>query len=223
MYLLSALDNGGRRKATAAAKTAAASRSAESVCGPPQGGTSGGPPRLLLNLRATWGSTPGPGIIWITPKSGHTHARWTRWAGWSAAGSQKAMPSLSKKGLSTTDLVPDRLSRWLRTRRLRWPSWCWGQSPCLLCYHFFIHRQGSSWGPLVSTLGARDALVFVDGDDLPATMPGDGLQLAPLVLGGLLSSGDTEVEGGAAFRRLLAILELRYSAPIPTSRCALLH
>jgi hypothetical protein len=29
-------------------------------------------------------------------------------------------------------------------------------------------------GSLVSALGARDALVFVDGDDFPASMPGDG-------------------------------------------------
>ena len=44
------------------------------------------------------GSTPGPGIIWITPKSGHTHARWTRVDRLIRGSLPKSKPSLSKKG-----------------------------------------------------------------------------------------------------------------------------
>jgi hypothetical protein len=48
---------------------------------------------------------------------------------------------------------------------------------------------------LVSTLRSRHAVVGIYADDVPAAMPGNGLQLAELVFGGLGIGRNAGVDG----------------------------
>jgi hypothetical protein len=58
---------------------------------------------------------------------------------------------------------------------------------------------------LVAALGAADAVVLVDVDDLPAGPFGDLPQLALLVGGGLIERRNPEIENGAFHVRNLPV------------------
>jgi hypothetical protein len=64
---------------------------------------------------------------------------------------------------------------------------------------FRVHRLHHGIEPrsLVPALGATNAGVLVDLDELPAGSLSNGLQLATLIVGRLFVSGDSEIDGYA--------------------------
>jgi hypothetical protein len=73
-----------------------------------------------------------------------------------------------------------------------------------------VSDQPIEAGTLLSALGAGDAGVLVNTDDLPAGTGGNSLKLSPLVCGGLSVSADPDIDADALCRDRLLVLEASY-------------